>query len=174
MKSQYLITIALLATASLSFAGHPKMARDLKGSGEMVDVIVQFTAAPTSRHHDKVRRRGGLFRADLGVAKAGLYTVPAGALEDLANDPEVAYITPNREVGASSFEYGVPVTNAPSAWAGGWNGKGIGVAVIDSGMDSKSNDIPGGRIVYSESFVTGDTSTSDAYGHGTHRGNHRR
>src|SRR2546421_488272 len=52
------------------------------------------------------------------------------------------------------------------------DGTGIGVAVIDSGV-SPHNDLmkasgKGSRIVYSESFVPGDPSTADAFGHGTH------
>src|SRR5207244_8716030 len=49
----------------------------------------------------------------------------------------------------------------------------IGVAVIDSGvgtvddLNSDGNSNPS-RVVYSQSFVPGDASTADAYGHGTH------
>jgi serine protease AprX len=52
------------------------------------------------------------------------------------------------------------------------DGTGIGVAVIDSGVYNHDDlALPGttqSRIVYSESFVPGDPSTDDAYGHGTH------
>ena len=53
----------------------------------------------------------------------------------------------------------------------GLDGTGVGVAVIDSGIadhadlhDSNGNS----RVVYSQSFVAGDTSTADGFGHGTH------
>ncbi len=45
-------------------------------------------------------------------------------------------------------------------------GKGVGVAVIDSGI--ATHPALNGKVVASVSFVTGDTSTNDAYGHGTH------
>src|SRR5207302_11199236 len=52
------------------------------------------------------------------------------------------------------------------------DGTGIGIAVIDSGVyqhdDLQSADMKSSRVVYSESFVPGDPSTNDAYGHGTH------
>ena len=50
-----------------------------------------------------------------------------------------------------------------------YNGHDIVVAVIDSGIDS-THDLgtSGSRVVYSQSFVSGDSSTGDAYGHGTH------
>ena len=45
-------------------------------------------------------------------------------------------------------------------------GKDIGVAVIDSGISAHTALT--GKIAYSQSFVDGDPSVSDAYGHGTH------
>ena len=51
-------------------------------------------------------------------------------------------------------------------------GPGVGIAVIDSGVfnhdDLQKSGGLGSRIVYSESFIPGDTSTNDPYGHGTH------
>src|SRR4029077_9092270 len=57
--------------------------------------------------------------------------------------------------------------------ANGWNGTGVGIAVIDSGVGSvddlnSDGNIQPSRVVYSQSFVNGDTSTADGYGHGTH------
>jgi subtilisin family serine protease len=53
-----------------------------------------------------------------------------------------------------------------------FDGTGIGVAVIDSGIaphPDLNNASGGSRVVYSQSFVAGDTtSTSDKFGHGTH------
>jgi len=62
--------------------------------------------------------------------------------------------------------------NGDLAYASGWNGTGIGIAVIDSGVSSiydlNTDDNLSSRIVYSQSFVSGDSSTADAFGHGTH------
>ena len=46
------------------------------------------------------------------------------------------------------------------------SGKGIGVAVIDSGIATHS--ALSGKVVASVNFATGETSTSDGFGHGTH------
>src|SRR5207245_3892899 len=60
--------------------------------------------------------------------------------------------------------------NANLAWQSGWDGTGVGVAVIDSGIASKRdmNDRNAltSRVVYRQSFVSGQTN--DDYGHGTH------
>ena len=46
------------------------------------------------------------------------------------------------------------------------NGKGIGVAVVDSGIAGHS--ALSGKVVASVNYATGETGTNDAYGHGTH------
>jgi len=46
-------------------------------------------------------------------------------------------------------------------------GKGVGVAVIDSGI-STAHAALAGKVVAAVSFVSGDASTNDAFGHGTH------
>src|SRR5688500_15195949 len=46
------------------------------------------------------------------------------------------------------------------------SGKGIGVAVIDSGISSHS--ALSGKVVASVNYATGETSTTDGFGHGTH------
>jgi len=48
----------------------------------------------------------------------------------------------------------------------GVTGQGIGVAVIDSGISA--HKALTNRVVANISFVTGDPSVADAYGHGTH------
>ena len=46
------------------------------------------------------------------------------------------------------------------------SGKGIGVAVIDSGISSHA--ALSGKVAASVNFATGETGTSDGFGHGTH------
>ncbi|CAM5568173.1 Peptidase OS=Streptomyces fumanus OX=67302 GN=GCM10018772_02370 PE=3 SV=1 [Streptomyces fumanus] len=54
----------------------------------------------------------------------------------------------------------------PEAWAAGLTGKGVTVAVLDSGADPAHPDLAG-RITASRSFVPGE-EVADRYGHGTH------
>ena len=46
-------------------------------------------------------------------------------------------------------------------------GKGVGVAVLDSGIQTAHAALAG-KVVYSISFATGEPSTTDGFGHGTH------
>ena len=93
----------------------------------------------------------------------------------MANRPDVAFVSLDRKVGVSqaatapigtSPEFTAEPINAPWANAKGYTGKGIGVAVIDSGI-SAVDDLSG-RVVYSQNFVPNETTTADGYGHGTH------
>ncbi|MFJ3043117.1 S8 family serine peptidase [Streptomyces tendae] len=55
---------------------------------------------------------------------------------------------------------------APEAWSGGNTGEGVGVAVLDTGVDAGHPDFAG-RIAATESFVP-DQDVTDRNGHGTH------
>ncbi|MFZ1087332.1 MAG: S8 family peptidase, partial [Terracidiphilus sp.] len=162
----------MLLSASLAFAGSPKLSSDLQGpsASDQVDVIVQFNHAPTAAYHQKVYSRGGTLKQSLGQFKGGAYTIPAAALADLANDPDVVFISPDRPLHSSKTnavnDFHTASINAPADWALGLNGTGIGVAVIDSGIATLP-DITANNIVYSQDF-TGLGSALDQYGHGTH------
>src|SRR5438309_728038 len=178
-----LALVALLAAAlSLADGKKHKLSKDLdalKGSnsGPTVDVIIQFNQAPTDVHHQKVHSKGGVLKSKMDLIKGAHYSVPVGSLDALADDPDVAYISPNRPLsGTSTLDYGAESVNAPVAWQQGLDGTGVGVAVIDSGVTAvgdlywwiPANQTYGSRVVYSQNFVPGATDASDQYGHGTH------
>lgn len=56
--------------------------------------------------------------------------------------------------------------NAPAAYAAGFTGKGVTVAVLDGGVDATHPDLAG-KVVAAKSFVSG-SATQDPDGHGTH------
>jgi serine protease AprX len=175
-----LAILVLALVAEVAFA-QSKLSPELQHakSGKPVNVIVQFTSDPTERHIAKVTGKGAALKHKLSVIHGAAFTsLPAQALAQLAQDLEVAYITPDRPVqGATNLDYAPETVNAPWAWQQlQLDGTGVGVAVIDSGVypvaDLYWYDMLTGayglRIVYSQSFVPGTTDASDYYGHGTH------
>ncbi|MEZ0578822.1 S8 family serine peptidase [Nocardioides sp. MH1] len=61
---------------------------------------------------------------------------------------------------------GVSQIGAPEAWAAGYDGTGVTVAVLDTGIDAEHPDFEG-QVEKTESFVPGE-AVADVNGHGTH------
>ena len=144
------------------------------GGSDMVTVIIQHRHMPTDAHLKTMQGRGATIKSKFPTIRAVTMRVPASMLEELANDPNVAYITPDRQVSMTAnpeteeFATALEADVAASQYA--LDGSGIGVAVIDSGISCYS-DLRNAngvyRVVYSQSFLAGDNRTQDWYGHGT-------
>ncbi|MEV6107774.1 S8 family serine peptidase [Streptomyces sp. NPDC051940] len=65
-----------------------------------------------------------------------------------------------------SLDVSVPQIGAPEVWKSGFDGAGVKVAVLDTGVDAGHPDLAG-RIAGSVSFVP-DQAVRDGHGHGTH------
>jgi serine protease AprX len=150
----------------------PELSRILtqaSSSNQRLQVIVQFRNSPSNSQVQRVTALGGRGQRLNGI-RGGVFNLPVTALRALANDPEVAYISPDRSVRGAA-DYTEATVGADVAQSYGWDGSGIAVAVIDSGINNHTDlrDPATGqsRVVYSESFVPG-VGTSDQYGHGTH------
>ncbi|MET7333496.1 S8 family serine peptidase [Nonomuraea sp. NPDC005650] len=65
-----------------------------------------------------------------------------------------------------SLDQSVKQIGAPTAWAAGYDGSGITVAVLDTGIDNSHPDLAG-KIVEEKNF-TDAADTVDNVGHGTH------
>ena len=159
MKKQLAVTLTLsIAACWAAPPQHKKLAPDLANVDSLsnVRVIVQWNRDPESEHQ-KVFDRGGSLHSSHHSIKAGTYTLPAYALQDLANDPDVKYIAPDRPLKAK-LDYTAAAMNAATVWNAGWTGTGIGVAVIDSGISPDPNLGGNGSkgIVYTYDFVGKD------------------
>ncbi|MFC4075308.1 S8 family serine peptidase [Salinithrix halophila] len=93
-------------------------------------------------------------------------------VEKLAALPEIKRIYPIRKYRATMKESS-PLIGATSTWkekdsqGNSLTGKGMKVAVVDSGVDAKHPDLKG-KIVGGYDFVEKDRTPQDEAGHGTH------
>jgi len=88
-------------------------------------------------------------------------------VDHLSDDPIVrpSMSVSNKSTGAAQTRAGVAGLLGIGAIPG-VTGQGIGIAIVDSGIANHSALT--NKVVANVSFVTGDSSTDDAYGHGTH------
>jgi subtilisin family serine protease len=61
----------------------------------------------------------------------------------------------------------VPQIGAPAAWQAGFEGSGIKVAVLDTGVDAEHPDLKG-KVKEAKDFSDSPTGPADHFGHGTH------
>ena len=73
------------------------------------------------------------------------------------------YDDPYLKENSSNYQWHHDVISSPQAWAYGYTGKGVKVAVLDTGINSLHEDVAAQQIVVEE-----ELGTEDANGHGTH------
>jgi subtilisin family serine protease len=78
----------------------------------------------------------------------------------------VRHVWLDRTVHAQALDHNLDQIGAPAAWKAGATGKGVKVAVLDTGVDATHPDLKG-RIAEQENFSQ-SPDTVDRYGHGTH------
>jgi subtilisin family serine protease len=151
-----------------------QLERASSGSARMERVIAQFSDyAPRSGRAAKLARLGG--RIQRVHERLGLMTVelPQDRIRELAADADIIYLSPDRPVASAGH-----VENTTGAAlvrtlanGSGLDGAGIGIAIIDSGVDSTHRLLTRSvkhTGVLLEVDYTGNKLRGDPFGHGTH------
>jgi subtilisin family serine protease len=149
-------------------------------------VIIGFNDQPDEA---RVERLGGRVVRTHPASRATVAHVPRGAISRLLVDPDVGYVEADVVVrlpvariatgerasrlakSASppppqSIPWGILRVHADLAW-GRSRGAGIAVAVVDTGIESKHDDLKG-RVVLGPNFNNPRKTSEDDNGHGTH------
>ncbi|HYH27657.1 MAG TPA: S8 family serine peptidase, partial [Actinomycetota bacterium] len=150
-----------------------------------VSVIVQETSSAGDMPERVVEAIGGRVGRQIRIINGFVATVPADRVGDLRRLETVRSVTPNGRVqllhnvdgynaaeDAGSMFSSVKSVKADMAWASGYTGQGVDVALIDSGV------VPVNGLTYPGKVVNGpDLSFEsqaehltylDSFGHGTH------
>jgi serine protease AprX len=119
-----------------------------------------------------VQQHGGAVARQLPRVKASVSWMPNGALQALAEHSAVARISLDRPVYPTMERTGATIGATAVRQQLGFDGSGVGVAVIDSGVtpwhDDLSTSSGGQRVAAFVDLVNGQTARYDDYGHGTH------
>jgi subtilisin family serine protease len=62
----------------------------------------------------------------------------------------------------------IPLINADDCWSAGYDGTGVTICIIDTGIDANHCDFPSGKVVAWADYINGQGSPYDDHGHGTH------
>ncbi|HEY8891130.1 MAG TPA: S8 family serine peptidase [Clostridium sp.] len=116
-----------------------------------------------------VSKHNGHFRHQYMHINAAVADMTSQSLASLQKDPNVDYIEQDNIVKASEItltNWGVADIKAPTSWHSGLTGKGINIAIIDTGAGPHSDLLMAGGT----NVINGSTTTSyaDDNGHGTH------
>jgi serine protease AprX len=149
--------------------------------GRQVEVIVALRKSASVEAGALVTARGGDVTRRLEIIDAVVARMSAGQAHALAGHPGVRSVSLNAAVVktgtvnpaelATSYNQSV---RADRSWAAGYTGKGVGVAVIDTGI---AGDLPDfrvsetdhtSRVVATAVVNPAAQDAGDSFGHGTH------
>lgn len=145
---------------------------------QYVDVLIGITeeSGKSAIILDEIIAEGGDIKynfTSIGVIAA---SVPEDVIDELALDPNVAYIEPDAMVYAQGHtsslpEYknawGVDHIEADKVHANGNTGDGVRICILDTGMDYNHPDLAA-NYIGGKDFTNFDNDPMDDHGHGTH------
>ncbi len=162
---------AALATATLAAPAQAK---------PRANYIVQLDGGISAKAGaDAVKRAGGEVQQQLGLIHGLAADMSAAEARTLNGKAGVKAVSPNSPVkptgiDAWNLQTSYPfAANAPSAWNySGATGRGVGVAVIDTGIAGDLPDFKGtdgrSRVIATATTNPAATTARDLMGHGTH------
>ena len=171
-----------------SFVGD-KISPDLRealggtSASERVQVILQGDDLKNASLREFLKSNGASVAGNFGSLGAQAVEMPLSAVSRLSEQSGVSYLSLDGETsalgkghvskttGTDDIDEEEEVSQTGVVTVKKLNGKGVGIAIIDSGIYSAHRAFRGrdgkSRVVFSKDF-TGENRTDDPYGHGTH------
>jgi len=115
-----------------------------------------------------IRRLRGTLGRRLAAGGGQVASVPDTALAALARLPGVNGVSLDRRVHGTMERTGATVGATWVQDSLGFDGAGVGIAVIDSGVANWHDDLGATRVTRFVDFVNFQAAAYDDYGHGTH------
>jgi serine protease AprX len=135
-------------------------------------VIVRARAGtPIASIASSIDSVGGKRGRALGLINSRVVEMPDAALAALSRNPAIERVSIDRAVAGAMERTAATIGANVVRQNLGYDGSGIGVAVIDSGAYASHDDLSGAgapRVAAFVDFVNGASSAYDDYGHGTH------
>jgi serine protease AprX len=149
-------------------------------------VIVMASAGSEPAAERATVALGGRVLRRLGVIDGFLASVPSAAIPELSSLPGVRSVSPDRSMHPMSIVPGLGydpadtgslsavtrIVNGQAAWAKGYTGQGVDVAVIDTGVAKVAGLNATGKVIDGPDLSFDSPATTsqgvDGYGHGTH------
>src|SRR5271165_2727077 len=165
---RWLLLAWMVLLPAMFLGNDAKLAPELKQkmSDGMVAVIVQYHTVPGKAQLDEIQSWGGKPGVKLALIHAVSAQLPTSAIIPLSNEDAVAYISPDRSVRAHADGAALAVL-ANYAWGLGFDGSGIGIAIVDSGIhdgNSLRNTAGGSRVLFSLDLVGGGNRDNQSHG----------
>lgn len=138
---------------------------------EMVQVIMEFLSLRSCRSEhlrELIRSEGGRIVYELPLINSLAVELPSEALLKVIPEAKVKMVWPDVKA-QPCLDVAVPATGAAEAHQAGLTGKGVVIAVIDTGIAPHADLMkPEPRIVGWCDLVNGKPEPYDDEGHGTH------
>jgi subtilisin family serine protease len=173
VRSLCIAAVASLLTASLALAAPPAKSRldsalraRAQASSGHSRVIVRM--APGTASAAAISAVRGTPGRSLSLVAGQVADVPNSELEVLAAQPGVTGVSLDRRIDGMLERTGGTIGSNWVRDTLGFDGTGVGIAVIDSGVTSWHDDLGASRVTRFVDFVNFQPAAYDDYGHGTH------
>jgi serine protease AprX len=137
-------------------------AAGMKGH-DIVSVLVWFK---DTRAFNSLKKHGVVtyqflsgYGAAMDIRVSNIKALSEEAAIEFVEEDGISYIT---------LSSSVSLINADDVWSMGYNGTGISICIIDTGIDPNHCDFPSGKIIAWADYIGSGSSPYDDHGHGTH------